>query len=116
MQGIWGVVMEETRKPGPDIPDMPRIEGIKKMRDILGRKAFEYLVINLWDENKWVRIAAATSLAELKDTRASRFLVMFVNDADKDIRSTVTISLEKIREGNSGEPGILDPVFLPMAL
>jgi HEAT repeat protein len=108
--------MEENRRPGPDIPDMPRIEGIKKMRDILGRKAFEYLVINLWDENKWVRIAAVTSLAELKDKRACRFLVMLVNDSDKDIRSTVEVSLEKIREGNSGGPGVLDPRFLPMAI
>jgi HEAT repeat protein len=108
--------MEETRKPGPDIPDMPRIEGIKKMRDILGRKAFEYLVISLWDENKWVRIAAATSLAELKDNRANRFLVMFINDADKDIRSTMTISLQKIRDGNPVESAGPDPRFLPMAV
>ncbi len=116
IQGILGVIMEETRKRGPDIPDMPRIEGIKKMRDILGKKAFEYLVINLWDENKWVRIAAANSLAELKDSRANRFLIMFINDTDKDIRSSVTVSLEKIRDGNAGDPGRPDTGFLPMAV
>jgi HEAT repeat protein len=108
--------MVGTHKLETIIQDMPRIEGIKKMGDILGRKAFEYLVINLWDENKWVRIAAANSLAELKDIRANRFLILFINDADKDVRSTVTVSLEKIRDGNPGESIGPDPGFLPMAM
>ena len=95
--------MAGTGKLGKDIQDMPRIEGIKKMRNIFGRRAFEYLVVNLWDENKLVRIAAADSLAELKDTRANHFLSMFINDADKDVRSAVTTSLVKIRDGNSTE-------------
>jgi len=95
--------MEVTGTPETNIQDMPRIEGIRKMREIFGRKAFEYLVINLWDENKWVRIAAADSLAELKDTRASRFLILFINDEDKDVRSTVTSSLGKITNGNPVE-------------
>jgi HEAT repeat protein len=96
--------MVGTHKLETIIQDMPRIEGIKKMGDILGRKAFEYLVINLWDENKWVRIAAASSLAELKDTRADHFLAMHMNDADKDVRSTVSTSLGIIRDGNPVRP------------
>lgn len=95
--------MEKDGKPGGDIPDVPRIEGIRKMHDIFGRKAFEYLVINLWDENKWVRIAAADSLAELKDSRAKRFLLMVMNDSDKDVRSTITSSLCRISEVNGAE-------------
>jgi HEAT repeat protein len=108
--------MEKARKESIDIPDIPRIEGIKKMRDIFGRRAFEYLVINLWDENKWVRIAAADSLAELKDIRANHFLVLFINDSDKDVRSTITSSIGKIMDENITETIGSDHGFLRKAV
>jgi HEAT repeat protein len=47
-----------------------------------------------------VRIAAADALAELKETRAKRYLAMFINDADRDVRSTINATLGKLKDGS----------------
>ena len=66
------------------------------MITLFGRKAFEYLVISLWDQDKWVRIAAADALADSHDARSYRFLVALMDDSDKDVRFAAAVSLGKL--------------------
>jgi HEAT repeat protein len=78
------------------LPGLSHVEEVKEMLTLFGRKAFEYLVISLWDQDKWVRIAAADSLADLKDTRSYQFLVTLLNDTDNDVRFAAAASLGKL--------------------
>jgi len=94
--------MPDSGELNQDTRDSSRIEGIKKMSDVFGKKAFEYLVINLWDESKYVRMAAADALGDLHDERARNFLAMFINDTDMEVRHTITVSLGKIHHTNQG--------------
>ena len=88
--------MEPTGLRQRILPGLPRVEGVREMLTLFGRKAFEYLVISLWDQDKWVRIAAADSLADLKDARSYRFLVTLLNDTDNDVRFAAAASLGKL--------------------
>jgi HEAT repeat protein len=73
---------------------------------LFGRKAFEYLVISLWDQDKWVRIAAADALADSKDARSYRFLVTLMDDSDNDVRFAAAVSLGKL-----GDPRAFGPLM-----
>ena len=75
------------------------------MITLFGRKAFEYLVISLWDQDKWVRIAAADALADIHDPRSLRFLVSLMKDSDNDVRFAAAVSL-----GKFGDPRALGPL------
>ena len=75
------------------------------MITLFGRKAFEYLVISLWDQDKWVRIAAADALADIHDPRSLRFLVSLMKDSDNDVRFSAAVSLGKL-----GDPRALGPL------
>src|SRR5271157_2112401 len=81
-----------------------RVEGVKEMLTLFGRMAFEYLIISLWDQDKWVRIAAADALADMQDTRAYQFLVPMLNDTDQDIRFAVAASLGRLGDKRAVEP------------
>jgi HEAT repeat protein len=84
--------------------DLSRLDGVRTMLALFGRKAFEYLVISLWDPDKWVRIAAADALAELHDIRAYRYLVSLLSDSDQDVRFAVAGSLGKLGDRRALEP------------
>jgi HEAT repeat protein len=94
-------IVEERRG---NWPGMSRVEGVRGMLTLFGRKAFEYLVISLWDQDKWVRIAAADALAELQDIRAYRYLVSMLDDSDQDVRFAVAGSLGKLGDKRAVEP------------
>ncbi len=85
-------------------PGMSRDNAVKDMLTLFGRKAFEYLVISLWDQDKWVRIAAANALADLQDIRSYQFLVALLNDTDKDIRFAAAVSLGKLGDARAVGP------------
>jgi HEAT repeat protein len=71
---------------------------------IYGSRAFEHLVTNLWDKDKWVRIAAADALAGLEDLRAYRYMVALLVDTDPDVRFAVSISLGKLGDTRAIRP------------
>jgi HEAT repeat protein len=96
--------MEPTGLQHRILPGLSRAEGVKEMLTLFGRKAFEYLVISLWDQDKWVRIAAADALAELKDTRSYQFLVTLLNDTDNDVRFAAAASLGKLGDSRALGP------------
>lgn len=74
------------------------------MITLFGRKAFEYLVISLWDPDKWVRIAAADALAETGDARTFRFLVALLEDPDSDVRFAAAVLLGKLGDQRAFRP------------
>jgi HEAT repeat protein len=96
--------MDTIEKRQGNVPGISRVEGVRDMLTLFGRRAFEYLVISLWDQDKWVRIAAADALAELRDNRAYRYLVNLLNDADQDVRFAVAGSLGKLGDARAMEP------------
>jgi HEAT repeat protein len=96
--------MEPTGLRHRILPGVSRGEGVKEMITLFGRKAFEYLVISLWDQDKWVRIAAADALADLKDTRSYQFLVTLLNDNDNDVRFAAAASLGKLGDARALGP------------
>ena len=104
-QGGWGERnMDAIGEERGDRPGLSHVDGVKQMLTLFGRKAFEYLVISLWDQDKWVRIAAADALAELQDIRAYRYLVSMLNDADQDVRFAVAGSLGKLGDRRAVGP------------
>jgi hypothetical protein len=94
--------MSQEGLPGDGEPDRSRVDGIRLMPGVLGRRAFEYLVISLWDDDREVRMAAADALAELKDSRAYRYLALFVHDTDRGVRERVSSALAGIGERELG--------------
>jgi HEAT repeat protein len=63
---------------------------------IMGRLAVEYLIINLWDTDKRVRVAAVDALGAIGDRRAYEHLVTMLEDPDHDVRFATIIALEKL--------------------
>ena len=76
-----------------------RVDAVRKLSS-LGQRGIEYLIIDLNDEDKWVRIAAADVLSEAGDLRALPYLARMVTDPDRDVRFAAVASLGKL-----GDPG-----------
>ncbi len=83
--------------------------GIERWRSVadpqkIGRAAVEYLIIDLWDSNKWVRIAAVDSLGNLGDPRSFEYIVPLLSDPDHDVRFAAAIGLGKLKDNRGIEP------------
>ena len=79
-------------------------EGISNILMVYGSKAFEHLVTSLWDQDKWVRIAAADALAGLEDLRAYRYMVALLSDTDPDVRFAISVSLGRLGDARAIRP------------
>jgi len=71
----------------------------------LGPSAVEYLIINLWDSDKKVRLAAVDALGEIGDNRAYEHLVRMLSDQDHDVRFASVVAL-----GNMGDVRAIGPL------
>jgi HEAT repeat protein len=81
----------------PNISSKERWKSISDLRN-LGPAAVEYLVINLWDEDRMVRLAAVDALGAIGDTRAREYLENMLGDPDSDVRFACVVAL-----GNLGD-------------
>jgi len=84
--------------------------GLERWRSIsdlrkLGPSAIEYLVINLWDTDKLVRLAAVDALGSIGDRRVFDHLVRMLGDPDHDVRFATVVAL-----GNLGDERAIDPL------
>ncbi len=59
----------------------------------LGPSAVDYLIINLRDSDKKVRLAAVDALGEIGDRRAYEHLVRMLGDPDHDVRFACVVAL-----------------------
>lgn len=71
----------------------------------LGPSAVEYLIINLWDSDKKIRLAAVDALGEIGDQRAYEHLVRMLEDPDHDVRFACVVAL-----GNMGDKRAIGPL------
>jgi hypothetical protein len=81
----------------------PNLSGEERWRSIsdlrkLGPSAVEYLIINLWDDDRMVRLAAVDALGEIGDARAFDHLESMLRDPDNDVRFACVVAL-----GNLGD-------------
>ncbi len=83
--------------------EIERWKAVSELRTI-GRPAVEYLVINLWDSDKRVRIAAVDALGAIGDRRAYDHLVKMLDDPDHDVRFTSVIALGELGDTRAVEP------------
>jgi len=83
---------------------MERWRSISDLRK-LGPSAIEYLVINLWDDDKLVRLAAVDALGSIGDRRAFEHLVRMLGDPDHDVRFACVVAL-----GNLDDKRAIDPL------
>lgn len=84
--------------------------GLERWRSVsdlrkLGPSAVEYLVINLWDTDKKVRLAAVDALGSIGDRRAYEHLVRMLGDPDHDVRFASVVAL-----GNLGDERAIEPL------
>jgi HEAT repeat protein len=70
----------------------------------MGRPAVEYLIINLWDTDKRVRMAAVDALGAIGDHRAYEHLVKMLDDPDHDVRFASVIALGELGDNRAVEP------------
>lgn len=70
----------------------------------MGRPAVEYLIINLWDTDKRVRMAAVDALGAIGDHRAYEHLVKMLDDPDHDVRFASVIALGELGDARAVEP------------
>jgi len=87
-----------------DTPGTERWRSISDLRK-LGPSAVEYLIINLWDSEKNVRLAAVDALGEIGDNRAYEHLVRMLSDPDHDVRFASVVAL-----GNMGDVRAIGPL------
>ena len=92
-------MLQETRKE-EESPGEERWKDVSKLRE-LGRTATEYLMIDLWDEDKKVRLAAVNALGSLKDARAYEHLAPLLEDADNDIRFATAVALGELGDNRA---------------
>ncbi len=78
--------------------------GVSYILTVCGSRAFEYLVKSLWDQDKWVRIAAADALTGLEDIRAYRYMVALLGDADPDVRFAISVCLGRLGDARAIRP------------
>jgi len=95
-------VLRETRKEEKS-PGEERWKDVARLRE-LGRTATEYLMIDLWDEDKKVRLAAVDALGSLKDARAYEHLVPLLDDEDNDIRFATAVALGELGDNRAVIP------------
>jgi len=95
-------VLDETRDEEHHSGE-ERWEDVSKLRK-LGRSATEYLIIDLWDEDKKVRLAAVNALASIKDLRAYEHLVSLLDDGDQDIRFATAVALGELGDERAVPP------------
>ena len=67
----------------------------------MGRAAVEYLIIDLWDTDKKVRMAAADALGTLGDKRALPYLAALLKDPDHDVRFASAVALGMLGDKNA---------------
>ncbi|MDD1709167.1 MAG: HEAT repeat domain-containing protein [Methanoregulaceae archaeon] len=70
----------------------------------MGRPAVQYLIINLWDTDKRVRMAAVDALGAIGDHRAYEHLVKMLDDPDHDVRFASVIALGELGDNRAVEP------------
>ena len=100
--GEGRIVLRETREEEKS-PGEERWKDVSRLRE-LGRTATEYLMIDLWDEDKKVRLAAIDALGSLKDTRAYEHLVPLLSDVDHDIRFATAVALGELGDSRAVVP------------
>jgi HEAT repeat protein len=84
-------------------PDLERWKAVSELKK-MGRPAVEYLIINLWDTDKRVRIAAVDALGAIGDHRAYDHLVKMLDDPDHDVRFASVIALGEMGDNRAVEP------------
>lgn len=84
--------------------EQERWKAVSELRR-LGPHAVDYLIINLWDSEKMVRMAAADALGSIGDIRAYEHLVKLLDDPDHDIRFACVNAL-----GNLGDERAMEPL------
>lgn len=87
-----------------DMTGTDRWRSISELRK-LGPHAVEYLVINLWDSDKKVRLAAIDALGGIGDSRAYEHLVRMLGDQDHDVRFACVVAL-----GQMGDKRAIGPL------
>ncbi len=87
-----------------DKAGMERWRSISDLRK-LGPSAVEYLIINLWDSDKKVRLAAVDALGEIGDQRAYEHLIRMLDDPDHDVRFACVVAL-----GSMGDKRAIGPL------
>jgi HEAT repeat protein len=87
-----------------DTTGMERWRSISELRK-LGPSAVEFLIINLWDSDKKVRLAAIEALGEIGDRRAYDHLVRMLGDQDHDVRFACVAAL-----GTLGDERAIGPL------
>jgi HEAT repeat protein len=82
------VTIEETRERDDG-------ERWKSVSDLgkLGPPGVDYLIINLWDNDKKVRLAAIEALGKIGDRHAYDHLVRMLSDQDHDVRFACVAAL-----------------------
>ena len=93
--------MVEERSEQTEIERWKAVSELRKM----GRSAVEYLIINLWDNDNWVRMAAVDALGAIGDKRAYDHLVKMLDDPVHDVRFASVIAL-----GELGDTRALGPL------
>jgi len=93
------VKLEEPEEP----TGTERWKSISDLRQ-LGPPAVEYLIINLGDSDKKVRLAAVDALGEIGDSRATDHLVTMLGDPDQDVRFACVVALGSISDERSVGP------------
>jgi HEAT repeat protein len=101
MGEVGGMHAEETYSDEEN--DIERQRSVADLQKI-GRAAVEYLIIDLWDTNKWVRITAVNSLAHLGDLRSFEYIIPLLSDPDHDVRFAAAIGLGKLKDKRGIEP------------
>jgi HEAT repeat protein len=81
-----------------------RWRSISELRK-LGPSAVEFLIINLWDSDKKVRLASIEALGEIGDRRAYDHLVRMLGDKDHDVRFACVAAL-----GTMGDERAIGPL------
>lgn len=82
---------------------MERWKAVSELKK-MGRPAVEYLIINLWDTDKRVRMAAVDALGAIGDRRAYEYLVKLLDDPDHDVRFASAIALGELGDKRAIEP------------
>jgi HEAT repeat protein len=96
--------MNATIKETIERDNTERWRSVSDLRK-LGPSAVEYLIINLWDSDKKVRLAAIEALGQIGDRRAYDYLVGMLSDQDHDVRFACVAAL-----GTMGDQRALGPL------
>jgi HEAT repeat protein len=98
-----GILKNANLEEPADITGTERWRSISDLRK-LGPSAVEYLIINLWDSDKKVRLAAVDALGEIGDQRAYEHLVRMLGDPDHDVRFACVVALGTMGDARAIKP------------